>query len=202
MDTQGFLAVMDVIGDLTPTQCTSVISAATKQLGKTATTEAINARGHEDLAKCCPHCKSDNVGGWGSARGLRRWRCRVCKKTFTGLTSAPLAKLRKRSKWLRFVTMMLTSVPASLREIAKALEIHVSTAWRWRHAFLGGLPKDCDPELSGICEFDETFTVESRKGSREWVKWEKGLPGAVEPDRDPRRKKGQASKLASSLVRG
>lgn len=198
MDARSFETVMDAVSDMTPTQCACLIGSARKHLGQSATTEIINARGREKLSRCCPHCKSANVGGWGSARGLTRWRCKDCKKTFTGMTGTMLGKRRKRLIWLEYLQMMLTPKTASLREIVRSLGIHRNTAWRWRHCILQKLADGSDPVLSGICEFDETFTVESRKGSREWVNWEKRRPGATEPDREPRRKKGQASKRGLS----
>lgn len=34
----------------------------------------------------CPHCRSKAVTKWGSASGLRRYRCKPCKVTFNALT--------------------------------------------------------------------------------------------------------------------
>ena len=39
----------------------------------------------------CPHCQSKDIGTWGSANRLRRYRCRACKITFNCLTET-LAK--------------------------------------------------------------------------------------------------------------
>ena len=42
----------------------------------------------------CPHCGSiEKPLHWGTSYNLPRYRCRSCKRTFTALTSTPLAGL-------------------------------------------------------------------------------------------------------------
>ena len=54
----------------------------------------------------------------------------------------------------------------TLRETARALRIHLSTAHRWRHRFLA-VPKTVQPQiLTGIAEADETMFLLSFKGKR------------------------------------
>lgn len=37
--------------------------------------------------KACPRCRSDRIGGCGTdGKGVRRWRCRACGRTFTPMT--------------------------------------------------------------------------------------------------------------------
>src|ERR671932_2861290 len=49
----------------------------------------------------CPHCGAERLQRWGSASGLRRYRCKACRKTFNALTGTSLARLRKKACWLR-----------------------------------------------------------------------------------------------------
>jgi transposase-like protein len=112
----------------------------------------------------CPHCESGRVIRNGHANGLQRYRCRECSKTYSALTGTPLNRLHKRGKWLDQAQALQTG--QSLRAVAGALHIHLSTAHRWRHRFLA-LPKAILPAaLTGIAEADETMFLLSFKGKR------------------------------------
>src|ERR1700729_2637229 len=50
-------------------------------------------------AQGCPHCAGREIVGWGRSRGLLRFRCKSCGRTFNGLTKTPMAHLRKKEKW-------------------------------------------------------------------------------------------------------
>ncbi len=82
----------------------------------------------------CPHCEHDKLGKWGYASGLRRWKCKSCDRTFNILTKTPLARLRKKEKWLDNANAM--TVGKSVRATAKDCAVHPNTAFRWRHRFL------------------------------------------------------------------
>ncbi|MBO0505867.1 IS1 family transposase [Aeromonas veronii] len=47
----------------------------------------------------CPHCHAQKVIHWGQSRGLLRYRCKECGKTFNQLHGAALARLRHKEKW-------------------------------------------------------------------------------------------------------
>lgn len=113
----------------------------------------------------CPKCQSAaKVGTWGSANGLRRYRCKACKVSFNCLTGTPLAQLHKRDLWLGNAQALVDGV--SLRKTATRLGVHVETAFRWRHRFLKE-PKSLKPQrLEGTVEADETYFLKSEKGAR------------------------------------
>lgn len=132
----------------------------------------------------CPHCATERVVKNGSARGLQRYKCRGCGKTFCALTGTPLAGLHMRGKWLEQAAALHAGL--TLHEVAERLNIAVSTAFRWRHRFLM-LPKTMQAKaLFGIAEADETFFLRSNKGQRH------GL------NRVPRKRGGKASKRGLS----
>ena len=72
----------------------------------------------------------------------------------------------------------------TVRESAERCDFAVSTAFRWRHRFLGTQDQN-PPNLKGIVEADETYVLESRKGDRNL-------------DRKARRRGGKASKRGLS----
>lgn len=135
-------------------------------------------------AATCPHCKAYRVIRYGHANGLQRYRCRECRKTFSALTGTPLSRLHKRGKWLDQAEALRTGL--TLHQVADALNIHVSTAHRWRHRFLE-LPEHIqDQSLCGITEADETVFLLSFKGKRS------------ELGRKARKRGGKASKRGMS----
>ena len=105
-------------------------------------------------APVCPHCRSDdNVIKWGSANRLRRYRCKACIVTFNALTETPLAQLHKRELWIGNAQALVDGI--SLRKVAVRLDVHVETAFRWRHRFLAE-PKGVKAKtLTGTVEADE-----------------------------------------------
>jgi transposase-like protein len=114
--------------------------------------------------RCCPHCQGTSLYRHGVFYGLQRYRCRQCKRSFNALTNTPLAFIRLRDKWLPFLQCMLGSM--TVRGAADAIGIHRNTSFRWRHRFLAMAKDDRPKPLQGIVEADETYLLESQKGSR------------------------------------
>src|SRR3954470_14468557 len=142
----------------------------------------------------CPHCGHGASVGCGKADGLQRFRCKICGKSFNALTGTPLARLRKKERWLDFGRSL--SAGETVVAAAERCGVAVSTAFRWRHRFLTA--PAASPILTGIVEADETFVRLSYKGSRAWERAEQGLPGAEAPDRAARGRGGKATKRGLS----
>lgn len=131
----------------------------------------------------CPSCGGCRLHRHGHDRGVQRYRCCACGKTFSALTGTPLARLRHRGKWLDYLERMLDG--QSVRKTADALGVHRNTSFRWRHRFLHLAKNDRPPVLRGIAEADELFLLESQKGSRKL-------------DRPPRKRGGVARRRGIS----
>ena len=112
----------------------------------------------------CAHCHCENVKKWGKSRGLQRYRCYDCGKTFNSLTHSPLAFLRKKDRWLKMAQALKEGL--SVRKTAAQCGVSVPTAFRWRHRFLQAAAADKPIKLEGIAEADETYLLESSKGCR------------------------------------
>jgi transposase-like protein len=110
----------------------------------------------------CPHCGGGESVGWGRAHDLERYRCKACRRTFNAATKTPLARLRKKKRWVSHAAAMIDGV--SLAKAADRCGVHPSTAFRWRHRFLSAPALDKPQRLKGIVEIDETFILESFKG--------------------------------------
>ena len=136
-----------------------------------------------DTKGICPYCSHTESYRHGLAHGLQRYRCKACKKTFNPLTGTPLAHLRYKSKWLDYLDTITHSL--TVRQAAIDLDVHRNTTFRWRHRFLTWIKQDRPTTLHGITEADETYLLESHKGSRKL-------------DRQPRKRGGSASKRGIS----
>ena len=112
----------------------------------------------------CPHCGAPEVRPWGEARGLPRYRCVECRKTFNPFTGTPVAGLHNKDRWPDQARALMEG--ESLAKAAERCGVHPSTAFRWRHRFLSALNDDKPRSLSGVVEADETFILESFKGRR------------------------------------
>ncbi|WP_306396114.1 IS1595 family transposase [Telluria beijingensis] len=132
---------------------------------------------------CCPHCQCPRVHRCGSASGLQRWRCLACRRSFNALTNTPLARLRKKAVWLPYLQCVLGS--RTVRAAAELVGVHRTTSFRWRHRFVPGAASKRPARLEGMVEADETYMLESQKGSRHLA-------------RPPRRRGGVASRRGIS----
>lgn len=113
----------------------------------------------------CPHCGCARMHRIGSASGLQRFRCLGCRRSFNALTGTPLARLRKRACWLPYLQCLLES--RTVRDAARVTGVHRSTSFRWRHRFAPAAARQRPARLSAIVEADETYRLESQKGSRQ-----------------------------------
>ena len=141
---------------------------------------AIEAAVGED--RQCPHCGTPGAISRGKARGLRRYQCKGCRKTFNAVTGTPLSGLHRKDRWLSFGACLADRL--TVRASAERCGLAVNTAFRWRHRFPAA--KDLKArKLTGIVEADETCVPESRKGARNL-------------ERKARRRGGKASKRGLS----
>ncbi len=142
-------------------------------------THALKAVEEAKPAHWCVHCGSEQVVKNGHNRGLQRYRCRACKKTFNAASGTPLSRLRNKELFLRQAECMAESMP--IRATAAELGVSVSTAFRWRHRFLSTVVEHQPKSVQGLLEADETYILESQKGNRHLT-------------RPARRRGGKASK--------
>jgi transposase-like protein len=127
----------------------------------------------------CPRCACPRAHRCGQASGLQRFRCLGCGRSYNALTGTPLARLRKKEHWLAYLQCVLES--RTVREAACVVGVHRTTSFRWRHRFVPGAMRDRPAALTAIVEADETYCLESQKGSRNMT-------------RKPRKRGGGATK--------
>lgn len=143
--------------------------------------------------RCCPHCGTPGAVANGKSRGMQRYLCRACKRTFGALTGTKVSGLHRKEVWLTFGECLANG--DTVKTSAERCGVAVSTAFRWRHRFLEAI-KTGAGKLRGIVEADETFVLASRKGDRAWKKAKDGT--AAPPDRKARKRGGKAKKRGLS----
>jgi transposase-like protein len=181
MKKQEMQQLLALLGRLTRGQRQELADALKAKSNAEASIEVLESTGSQGRA--CPHCKSQRLVRNGMADGLQRYKCRTCGKTFNALTGTPLARLRHKSKWLEQTRAMADGL--TVHRAAEALGVAPSTAFRWRHRFLG-VPRGVKPvRLAGVAEMDETYFLESYKG-RQVV------------GRAPRKRGGRAARRGTS----
>ena len=153
MNSDGFRRLLRQVGLLTRQQRSQLAEVLLPAIGLDKVCAAID--GARPAPLCCPSCVNSRHYRHGIVRGLQRYRCRACKRTFSALSGTPLDYLKE----------MLDS--RSVRAAAKLVGIHRNTSFRWRHRFLDGVRHDQPERLAGIAEADEMFLLESQKGSRQ-----------------------------------
>ena len=181
MKKQELQRLLALVGKLTRGQRQELVDRLKAQSSAEASVEVLESAGSQ--VRACPHCKSQRLVRNGMADGLQRYKCRACGRTFNTLTGTPLARLRHKSKWLEQTRALADGL--TVHRAAAFLRVAPSTAFRWRHRFLG-VPRDVKPvSLAGVAEMDETYFLESFKGRK--------VVG-----RAPRKRGGRAAKRGTS----
>ncbi len=96
----------------------------------------------------CPHCGTPGAVSRGKARGLRRYQCKGCGRTFNAATGTPLSGLHRKERWLAFGNCL--SEGMTVRASAGHCKLAVNTSFRWRHRFLAARAAGI-PQAHGHC---------------------------------------------------
>lgn len=116
--------------------------------------------------RVCCHCNGTDVVRNGKNKGVQRYLCRNCKKSFSDLTNSATYKSKKTlDKWLRYAKCMLSGY--SIRKSAKEVEINIATSFYWRHKILNCISEFLGVgSVDGVVEADEVFFAYSYKGTK------------------------------------
>ena len=107
----------------------------------------------------CPHCNSFKGVKNGTGRGMQRYRCMDCSKTFNAATNTTLAHLHSKKQFFQHGECLQKGL--TIRATAKELGVSLSTAFRWRHRFLAAVVGHQPKGVTGIFEADETYFISS-----------------------------------------
>ena len=158
MRNKAFAQLLEQLSSLTPFQKEKLQLSLDHHNAMDTISDAI------ETPESCPYCSSKSHQKWGIRSGLQRYRCNSCEKTYNALTGTPLARLRHKEVWADFAQDLIES--KTIRESAKHCGVNKDTTFRWRHRMLNNPKSLSARHLHGIVEFDETYFLESFKGSR------------------------------------
>ena len=131
-----------------------------------AITELIKVPENTGFVESCPHCGGAIVKN-GKQCGRQRYACKSCGKTFTFTFNTVMYRSRAdRYTWEEVIADTINFV--SLDETAIRLGLSHDRVFHMRHKILAAL-LDMEAKnptaLSDVCECDETFVLESMKGT-------------------------------------
>ena len=147
MDHKKYQSWVSEIDELSPPQKEQTQNLLSGVTDENASLMVIEARLNE--TRQCPHCKASGAVSKGMNRGLRRYLCKDCNKTFNAATGTALQGLHNKDKCLTFGNCLTEGMTVSIS--------------RSPNRFLGTQNNN---SLTGIVEVDETYVLESRKGER------------------------------------
>lgn len=120
----------------------------------------------------CPHCNSKYIANRGSSDRncfKYRYQCKKCRRRFDDLTGTVFSG-RHQSLAVWILVLYFMGLNQSNSQIAKELDLSVSTAQRMTEELRGGIHvKKKKVKISGISEFDEAYVVAGHKGNHEAV---------------------------------
>ena len=154
MDHKQYQEWLSGIDRLSPAQRREAEAVLSGGSQASASLAAIEAAVGED--RRCPHCGTPGAVSRGKARGLRRYQCKGCGRTFNAATGTPLSGLHRKERWLAFGNCL--SEGMTVRASAGHRRLAVNTSFRWRHRFLAARQLG-SRKLTGIVEADETYVL-------------------------------------------
>lgn len=116
----------------------------------------------------CPHCGSIKTVRNGRKNNKQSYLCRDCKKSFAQTTKAAIQGSHSSpTVWKQVISDTVEGVP--LDKTANNLDLHHETVFNMRHKILYCIEQSLimNPiALTGTCETDETYVLESEKGRK------------------------------------
>ena len=135
MDRKAFLAWLSEIDRLSEAQKSEVGEVLAGRPAGEASVAAVETCVGED--RTCPHCGTHGAVANGKSRGMQRYRCQSCNRTFGAVTGTSLSGLHHKDLWLTFAECLADGDTVAVA--AKRCGIALSTAFRWRHRVLASI---------------------------------------------------------------
>lgn len=117
------------------------------------------------VAYSCPHCDSVKYIRNGINKGIQRYKCKTCNRTFKDTTDTPLHGLHKKDKIGKYLDALREGM--SIRKAAKYVGVSKNTAFVWRHKLLSSL-NDCPKtketrSVAGMAILRTPYSAKGRK---------------------------------------
>jgi transposase-like protein len=121
------------------------------------------------LRPACPHCGSEDVVANGSVHGIKRYVCKLCKKSFGSSTDTVHKASKSNWAWDRFLEGMVCG--DTLEQLSEKCGISLSTTHSWRIKLFRQLHNsNAGIILQGVIQEDECYLSASFKGNKKALK--------------------------------
>lgn len=127
--------------------------------------EQIRSNINKDQKVLCPHCNSTDIYGHGIYKGRKRYKCKVCKKTFNDFTGTAISGIKKTNEFQQYINLVVESV--SIRKASSEIGVNMKTIFDWRHKLLSSLTSINGQTFLGIVECDDKQININNKGCRQ-----------------------------------
>lgn len=117
-----------------------------------------------DVHKCA-HCQSDKITKYGKSKGVQRYLCKSCNRTFLPTTGTSLHYVKKKSKLAEYSEVVKNEGLHTISYMSKRIGISIPTAFEWRHKLLLSTPKKKD-KFEGETQMDDLWVLYSQKGRK------------------------------------
>jgi len=94
---QAWLSAVDTLSEAQKAEAGEILAG--RSAGEAALAAIELGVGEE---RCCPRCGTPGAVANGKARGMQRYLCRACKRTFGALSGTRLSGLHRKEVWLTF----------------------------------------------------------------------------------------------------
>jgi transposase-like protein len=119
----------------------------------------------------CVYCGSKEVIKWGKYKGLQRYKCKKCNKTFNDKTGTIFHYSHISLFDWGMIFIFYTYLHISSRKISKLLNISELTMWKITQKIRKTIKnKDKEEKLKGEIEIDEVYLCNGLKGNSKKVK--------------------------------
>ncbi len=116
----------------------------------------------------CPHCQSNKTVRNGMRSRKQSYKCRECGKRFVTTTNSAIQNSHcSATVWKQVISDTVYGV--SIDKTAESLHLSHATVFNMRHKILYRVEQaliESPTELTGVCEADETYVLESMKGTK------------------------------------
>jgi transposase-like protein len=116
----------------------------------------------------CPHCDSEKIVRNGHRSRKQAYKCHNCGKSFVPTTNSAIHNSHSSATvWKQVICDTVNGV--AIDKAAESLDLHHETVFNMRHKILYCVEQaliETPTELTGVCETDETYVLESIKGRK------------------------------------
>lgn len=130
--------------------------------------EQIKLELNKTTPKICPHCHHNSFYRHGYYKGMQRYKCNKCRRTFIPITGTAIYYLHKKSEFIKCLNIVKVEGVLTLKIMRNRLNISNQTAFDWRHKLLMTLvdKKILLKKEIYYNQVDMNFTVKGRKGAK------------------------------------